>query len=100
MYFILTFVNMYSCFQLVLVGDGGVGKTTFVKRHLTGEFEKKYIGECREYYGIPTEGHKISSIAFCDAYFAVCLSTAFLYRKLCDAIFVNSFDQVVTVVAS
>jgi len=26
------------------VGDGGTGKTTFVKRHLTGEFEKKYIG--------------------------------------------------------
>ncbi|KAL0217040.1 hypothetical protein RCL1_007523 [Eukaryota sp. TZLM3-RCL] len=30
-------------FKLVLVGDGGVGKTTFVTRHLTGEFEKKYI---------------------------------------------------------
>lgn len=30
-------------FKLILVGDGGVGKTTFVKRHLTGEFEKKYI---------------------------------------------------------
>ena len=28
-----------------MVGDGGVGKTTFVKRHLTGEFEKKYIGK-------------------------------------------------------
>ena len=30
-------------FKLVLVGDGGVGKTTSVKRHLTGEFEKKYV---------------------------------------------------------
>ncbi|KAL0231587.1 hypothetical protein GEMRC1_010991 [Eukaryota sp. GEM-RC1] len=30
-------------FKLVLVGDGGVGKTTFVTRHITGEFEKKYI---------------------------------------------------------
>lgn len=30
-------------FKLLLVGDGGVGKTTLVKRHLTGEFEKKYI---------------------------------------------------------
>lgn len=29
----------------MLVGDGGTGKTTFVKRHLTGEFEKKYVGE-------------------------------------------------------
>ena len=29
-------------FKLVLVGDGGVGKTTFVKRHATGEFEKQY----------------------------------------------------------
>jgi GTP-binding nuclear protein Ran len=30
-------------FKLILVGDGGVGKTTFVKRHRTGEFEKKYV---------------------------------------------------------
>jgi len=29
--------------KLLLVGDGGTGKTTFVKRHRTGEFEKKYI---------------------------------------------------------
>ena len=32
-------------FKLILVGDGGVGKTTFVKRHKTGEYEKKYVGE-------------------------------------------------------
>ncbi|RSH86535.1 GTP-binding nuclear protein gsp1/Ran [Apiotrichum porosum] len=30
-----------AAFKLVLCGDGGT--TTFVKRHLTGEFEKKYI---------------------------------------------------------
>jgi len=42
-------------FKMVLVGDGGVGKTTFVKRHLTGEFEKKYIA---------TQGVEVSSIVF------------------------------------
>jgi len=29
--------------KCLLVGDGGVGKTTFIKRHLTGEFEKQYV---------------------------------------------------------
>lgn len=32
-----------KAFKLILVGDGGVGKTCFVKRHKTGEFEKKYV---------------------------------------------------------
>ncbi|KAF9322907.1 GTP-binding nuclear protein gsp1/Ran [Linnemannia elongata] len=32
-----------SSFKLILVGDGGSGKTTFIKRHLSGEFEKMYI---------------------------------------------------------
>merc|ERR1711869_7406 len=36
-------------------GDGGVGKTTLVKRHLTGEFEKKYI---------PTLGVEVHPLAF------------------------------------
>ena len=35
--------NQTQELKLILVGDGGVGKTTFVKRHLSGEFEKKYI---------------------------------------------------------
>jgi len=42
-------------FKLVLVGDGGVGKTTLVKRHLTGEFEKTYI---------PTLGVEVHPLKF------------------------------------
>lgn len=30
-------------FKCIILGDGGTGKTTFVKRHRTGEFQKKYI---------------------------------------------------------
>lgn len=36
-------VTPVATFKLVMVGDGGVGKTTFIKRHLSGEFEKRYI---------------------------------------------------------
>ena len=42
-------------FKLLLVGDGGVGKTTLVKRHRTGEFEKKYI---------PTLGVEVHPLKF------------------------------------
>ncbi|GBG79381.1 hypothetical protein CBR_g29530 [Chara braunii] len=34
--------NCLASFKLILVGDLGSGKTTFVKRHLTGEFERCY----------------------------------------------------------
>jgi GTP-binding nuclear protein Ran len=31
-------------FKVILAGDGGVGKTTFVRRFNTGEFVEKYVG--------------------------------------------------------
>ena len=42
-----------ATFKLVIIGDGGVGKTTFVKRHITGEFQKPYI---------PTKGAEVSEM--------------------------------------
>ena len=30
-------------FKVMLLGDGGTGKSTFIERHLTGEFETRYI---------------------------------------------------------
>ncbi|MFZ4215235.1 GTP-binding protein [Pantoea endophytica] len=38
-------MNVYDnmrIFKVALIGDGGVGKTTFTKRFVTGEFEKSY----------------------------------------------------------
>jgi len=44
-----------ATFKLVLIGDGSTGKTTFVKRHLTGEFERKYV---------PTLGAEVHPLTF------------------------------------
>merc|ERR1711988_1999315 len=52
-------------FKLVLVGDGGVGKTTLVKRHLTGEFEKKYI---------PTLGVEVHPLKFTTNCGVICFN--------------------------
>ena len=32
-----------NTFKIVIIGDGGVGKTTYINRLLTDEFEKKYV---------------------------------------------------------
>eukprot|EP01089_Gocevia_fonbrunei_P020128 TRINITY_DN738_c0_g1_i1.p1 TRINITY_DN738_c0_g1~~TRINITY_DN738_c0_g1_i1.p1 ORF type:complete len:233 (-),score=55.17 TRINITY_DN738_c0_g1_i1:90-728(-) len=52
-------------FKLILVGDGGVGKTTFVKRHLTGEFEKKYVA---------TLGVEVHPLKFHTNYGPICFN--------------------------
>uniref|UniRef100_A0A914PTM3 GTP-binding nuclear protein n=1 Tax=Panagrolaimus davidi TaxID=227884 RepID=A0A914PTM3_9BILA len=52
-------------FKLILVGDGGTGKTTLVKRHLTGEFEKKYVA---------TLGVDVHSLAFNTTHGEICFN--------------------------
>ena len=42
-------------FKILLVGDSGVGKTTFINRHVTGEFTKKYE---------PTLGVEVNNLRF------------------------------------
>ncbi|KAK2974357.1 hypothetical protein RJ640_021213, partial [Escallonia rubra] len=48
----------YPSVKLLIVGDGGTGKTTFVKRHRTGEFEKRYE---------PTIGVEVHPLDFCTS---------------------------------
>ena len=57
-------------FKICLVGDGGVGKSCFIKRHKTGEFEKKYAA---------TLGVEVHPLDFCTNYGVVrfeCWDTA------------------------
>lgn len=42
-------------FKVVLVGDGGVGKSTYLEKILTNNFQKKYV---------PTMGVEVHSLCF------------------------------------
>jgi len=44
-----------AAFKLILLGDGGTGKTTLMKRHITGEFQKTYL---------PTMGVEVRPLLF------------------------------------
>eukprot|EP01061_Rhynchopus_euleeides_P030311 TRINITY_DN503_c0_g1_i1.p2 TRINITY_DN503_c0_g1~~TRINITY_DN503_c0_g1_i1.p2 ORF type:complete len:217 (+),score=75.65 TRINITY_DN503_c0_g1_i1:106-756(+) len=57
--------DVMPTFKMLLVGDGGTGKTTFVKRHLSGEFEKKYI---------PTVGVEVHPLRFQTTKGPVCFN--------------------------
>ena len=52
-------------FKVTLLGDGGVGKTALVKRHLIGDFDKRYIA---------TLGVEVHPIRFNSNYGPVCLN--------------------------
>lgn len=57
-----------TTFKICLIGDGGVGKTTFIKRHRTGEFEKKYVATLGvEVHPLRfmVEGDKVGSMEVC-----------------------------------
>ena len=36
-------MNQSQTFKILLVGDGGVGKTSFIKRYTTGNFSPNYV---------------------------------------------------------
>ncbi len=52
-------------FKLILCGDGGVGKSAFLKRHLSGEFERKYV---------PTLGVEVHPLTFHTNYGPICFN--------------------------
>jgi GTP-binding nuclear protein Ran len=73
---------MIPSFKLSILGDSGVGKSTYIRRLLTGEFDKRHV------VTKPFEG-------ICDIYFttncgiiklniweSVCSNT---FRSICDS---------------
>ena len=74
-------MEIVATFKLVLVGDGGTGKTTFVKRHVTGEFEKKYIATL----GVEAS-HRITTQSFHEIYLFIYFRFARSYSTLTEAL--------------
>ncbi|CAL1388166.1 unnamed protein product [Linum trigynum] len=60
----------YPSFKIVLVGDGGTSKMTFVKRHITDEFEKRYEPT------IGVEVHPLDFFTNCGKILFYCWDTA------------------------
>lgn len=54
-----------NTYKLVLMGDGGVGKTTYVNRLLTGEFTKRYVA---------TLGVEVHPLRFNTNYGSICFN--------------------------
>jgi GTP-binding nuclear protein Ran len=42
--------SFIKSFNVIILGDGGVGKTAFLTRHLTGDFEQQYNPTIEEKY--------------------------------------------------
>ena len=58
-------MNNTNTFKLCIIGDGGVGKSTWIKRFLTGEFEQQYI---------PTLGVEVYPLRFTTNNGGVCFN--------------------------
>lgn len=53
-----------NVYKIALIGDGGVGKTTFIRRHLSGDFEKRYIATIGTDVNILTYNTNYGTISF------------------------------------
>ena len=52
-------------FKIIISGNGNVGKTTFIKRHLTGGFERRYVA---------TLGVEVHPLKFRTNYGTICFN--------------------------